>query len=89
MFCSRSGQNLINKHKTTSLSVQKAMDVAQHSAGVCDFLLSVKDVHIIKQNHDAVYFKQHKKDAVSISIMERPVRIATQQPTWSFAVMWT
>jgi hypothetical protein len=76
MLCSRSGQNLVNKHlvnkrhKTTSLSVQKAMDAAQHSAGVCDFLLSVKDVHIIKQNHDAVYFKQHQKDAVSSSIME-------------------
>jgi hypothetical protein len=49
--------------------VQEAVDAEQHSADARDFLLSVKDEHNIKRNHDAVQFKQHQIDAASLSIM--------------------
>jgi hypothetical protein len=41
--------------------VQEAMDAVQLSAD--DFLLSVK------RNHDAVHFKQHQNNALSLFIM--------------------
>jgi hypothetical protein len=56
-------------HQQASQSVQEAIDAVQHSTDARDFLLSVKEVHNIKQNHNDIHFNQHQNDAVSLSVM--------------------